>query len=101
MGSEILQSTWFWPLTFLFVAIYYGWVLYHYFRSALKNPLKGMGSVKASSGRSISLNWDELVLGFELHRRLIANPLAQLSGDERSLLEKTPFRELILQTTSK
>lgn len=101
MGSDVLQSTWFWPLIFLIVAVYYGWVLFHYFRGALKNPLNGMGKVKTGPGKSVSLNWDELVLGFELHRRLIGNPLAQLDPDERSLLEKSPFRELILQTISK
>lgn len=101
MGSEVLQSTWFWPLTLLIMAAYYGWVLFHYFRGALKNPFSSNGKSKTGSGKSISLKWDELVLGFELHRRLIANPLSQLNEDEQSLLEKSPFRELILQTTSK
>lgn len=101
MGSEILQSTWFWPLTILIVAVYYGWVFFHYFRGAFKKPLNTIGKSKSGSGRSVSLNWDELVLGFELHRRLIVNPLSQMTGDERSLLEKSPYRELILKTTSK
>lgn len=101
MLNEVFQSTWFWPLTILSLVGYYGWVLYHYFRGAIKNPFKGNWMPKTIPGKSISLNWDELVLGFELHRRLISNPLAELSQDERSLLGKFPFRELILKTTSK
>jgi hypothetical protein len=101
MGSEVLQSPWFWPLIFLIVVIYYGWVLFHYFRGTLKNLLKGKDSVRSGSGKIVSLKWDELVLSFELHRRLIGNPLAQLDPDEKSLLEKSPYRELVLKTTSK
>lgn len=101
MFSEALQSLWFWPLTILTLAGYYGWVLFHYFRGAFKNLFIGKQRLKTDSGRSISLNWDDLVLGFELHRRLIANPLSQLNPDERNLLAKSPYRELILQTTSK
>jgi hypothetical protein len=101
MGNEVLQSPWFWPLIFVIVAIYYGWVLFYYFRGGLKNTLKVMDRVRTGSGKTVSLKWEELVLGFELHRRLIGNPLTQLDPDEKSLLEKSPYRELILQTISK
>lgn len=101
MGYEILQSSWFWPLMLFIVVGYYAWVLLTYFKGALKMPLARYGLKKQISGKSISLNWEELVLGFDLHRRLIANPRTQLSDEEQRLLKKSPVRELILQTTSK
>lgn len=101
MGSELLQTTWFWPLVFLIVAVYYGWVLFHYFRGALNIPLKGNGKSKASSGKSISLTWEELTMGFAVHRRLISDPMTSLDQEERALLGRSPFKELIKQPTTR
>ena len=97
MLNEILQSEWFWPVVILLTSGYYGWVFLTYFKGALKRSVVGTGNQKKTSAKKLSLSWDELALGFALHKRLHDNPNAQLDPAEKALLEKTPFRELILQ----
>lgn len=101
MGYEVLQSNWFWPTIGISLAGYYGWVLLTYFRSVLT---LGIGQVKTGSPearKNLSLSWDDLAMGFAIHRRLLTDPQADLDPDERALLGKSPFKELIQQTTIK
>lgn len=101
MLNEVFQSEWFWPVMILAAAGYYGWVFLTYFKGTFDRAFFGIGQRNPATGRIISLPWDELVLGFALHRRLLADPGTHLDPEEKALLEKTPFRELILQVSKR
>jgi hypothetical protein len=99
MVYEVIQSNWFWPTLGVSIVGYYLWVMLSYFKSSITKGFRKLNSAGSSQKPTLQLNWDELAMAFELHRRLIINPLSPLDQGERSLLGKSPFRELIKQTT--
>lgn len=101
MLYEVIQSDWFWPAVGISLAGYYVWVILTYFRSGI---IKGISTINGDQTTSkskvkLQLSWDELAMGFALHRRLLADPRSALDTEERALLGKSPFKELIQQTT--
>ena len=96
MLYEVIQSDWFWPTVGISLLGYYGWVFLTFYKQGFTN---GIAQVTSGQKTKIQLTWDELAMGFAIHRRLIADPLTSLDTEERALLGKSPFKELIQQTT--
>ena len=96
MINDAIQHEWFLPCMILLGIWYYLWVLISFFQFNLPHGLAGLGK---KSSDTLRVSWDELTLGFSLHRRLLADPQTSLDAEEQALLQKTPFKELIRQTT--
>lgn len=100
MLYEVIQSDWFWPTVGVSLVGYYAWVILTYFRSSIIKGFSSIhgGKLHGKSNSKLHLTWDELAMGFALHRRLLADPQSALDTEERALLGKSPFKELIQQT---
>lgn len=99
MFQEILQSAWLWPTLGISLVAYYAWVFLTYFRSGFTLGISRDPSGSPVTKTKLQLTWDELAMGFAIHRRLMADPLCALDMEEKALLGKSPFKELIQQTT--
>lgn len=101
MLHDLIQSNWFWPILGISLMGYYVWVILTYFRSLLTQGISRFKGVqlRPNSNQQVKISWDELAMGFALHRRLLINPQTALDAEERVLLGKSPFKELIQQTT--
>jgi hypothetical protein len=97
MFYEVTQSDWFLPILGISLLGYYAWVFLTYFRSGIAKGFKSVS--RGSSKHKFQLTCDELTMGFALHRRLIADPNSPLDIEEKALLGRSPFKELIQQTT--
>lgn len=99
MLHEVIQSGWFWPTIVILLLVYYFWVFSTYFKTELIKIFSFNKSQKHKQTTKIQLSWEELAMGFAVHRRLVNDPKCDLDLEERSLLGKSPFKELIQQTT--
>ncbi|GMQ30653.1 hypothetical protein [Algoriphagus confluentis] len=99
MLNEVIQSDWFWPTVGVSLMGYYAWVFLTYFRSGVFQGISSSLGERQNKAGKLQLSWDELALGFAIHRRMLADPLCALDTEERALLGRSPFKELIQQTT--